>query len=402
MKESLKQWLLRSRGLERAWGTVRKKQYADEYRRRRDRYAAIAAERGLAYDEARVMEAIRARLAQRGYSVKPKKAGEIHTFAFIPSYGWHRHLLPDLRALGPLSAYDYRERGYDWNVFWSRTPAALETRRHMHAEALAAMRAVHKERPIDWVFVYASGVEVSPAMLRTITSELGVPVVSMCLDDKNSWESPPIDGARGGQVDVAREFDLSWTSARVATEWYLAEEGRPIYMPEGYDEAAYHPLQVQQDLGVSFLGAAYGFRTSVIEYLRREGVGVSTFGAGWPGSSWAKDPAEVFCRSAINLGMGGIGYSEELTNVKGRDFEIPGCGGGVYLTTFNADLAQHFEVGREILCYSGRDEMLELIRYYLAHPEEAAAIARRARERSVREHRWLHRYEKVCRILGIL
>src|ERR1051325_7785289 len=139
---------------------MRKKQYADAYRSRRDRYAAIAAERGLAYDEARVIDAIRARLAQRGYSAKRKQKGDIHTFAFIPSYGWHRHLLPDLRALGPLSAYDYRERGYDWNVFWTRTPSALESRRHMHAEALAAMRAVHKERPIDWVFVYASGIEV--------------------------------------------------------------------------------------------------------------------------------------------------------------------------------------------------------------------------------------------------
>ena len=100
--------------------------------------------------------------------------------------------------------------------------------------------------------------------------------------------------------------------------------------------------------------------------------------------------------------MGGIEYSEELTNLKGRDFEIPGTGGGVYLTSFNADLAQHFVIGEEILCYRGRDEMIELIRYYLAHRDEAAEIARRARERSLREHRWLHRYETMLRVLGIL
>ena len=72
--------------------------------------------------------------------------------------------------------------------------------------------------------------------------------------------------------------------------------------------------------------------------------------------------------------MGGIGYLEGITNVKARDFEIPGTGGGVYLTSFNPDLARNFTVGEEILCYSNRDEMLELIRYYLAHPEEARAI----------------------------
>ena len=107
-------------------------------------------------------------------------------------------------------------------------------------------------------------------------------------------------------------------------------------------------------------------------------------------------------RSVINLGMGGIEYSESLTNVKTRDFEIPATGGGVYLTSFNPDLAQHFVIGEEILCYRNRDEMIELIRYYLDRPAEAEAIARRGRERSLREHRWLHRYEAMLRIIGVL
>jgi spore maturation protein CgeB len=100
--------------------------------------------------------------------------------------------------------------------------------------------------------------------------------------------------------------------------------------------------------------------------------------------------------------MGGIEYSEALTNVKGRDFEIPGTGGGMYLTSFNPDLAQHFDIGNEIVCYRNRDEMVELIRYYLARRDEAEAIARRARERCLREHRWLHRYETMLRVLGVL
>ena len=35
-------------------------------------------------------------------------------------------------------------------------------------------------------------------------------------------------------------------------------------------------------------------------------------------------------------------------------------------------------------------------------PDEADAVARRARDRSLREHRWLHRYVKMLQILGIL
>jgi spore maturation protein CgeB len=91
-----------------------------------------------------------------------------------------------------------------------------------------------------------------------------------------------------------------------------------------------------------------------------------------------------------------------LTNVKGRDFEIPGCGGGVYLTSFNPDLAGHFVVGEEILCYRTNDEAVELIRWYGKRPEVAFEIARKARQRCLREHRWLHRYLKVCETLGVL
>ena len=83
-------------------------------------------------------------------------------------------------------------------------------------------------------------------------------------------------------------------------------------------------------------------------------------------------------RTRINLGMGGVGYSESLTNLKARDFEIPGTGGGLYLTSYNPDLARHFAIGSEIACYRTREEMVELIRYYLAHSEEASAIAARA------------------------
>jgi spore maturation protein CgeB len=74
----------------------------------------------------------------------------------------------------------------------------------------------------------------------------------------------------------------------------------------------------------------------------------------------------------------------------------------MYLTTFNPDLAQHFQIGAEIVCYHSREELVELVRHYLRHPDEARQIAARARERCLREHRWFHRYQHICRVLGIL
>src|SRR5437667_269656 len=146
----------------------------------------------------------------------------------------------------------------------------------------------------------------------------------MCLDDKQSWTGAWMGDHRAGQIDIAATFDLSWTSARVACEWYLVEGARPLYMPEGFDASAFHPAEVPQDIPVSFIGGAYGFRPDVVEFLRQRGIPVRTFGSGWGTRSvWGAEQVEVINRSVINLGMGGIGYSEDLTNVKTRDFEIP-------------------------------------------------------------------------------
>jgi hypothetical protein len=382
----------------RAWTLFRSRQVEAEYRRRRDSYARMADERGIVYREETVAASIRARLAARGYTPTVRSTGDVHTFTCVPLHSWHHHLLPDLRELGLVTTFDYESLGYR-PAQLARSERLLD---EMSARILPAIREAHARRPVDWVFFYGGGQDIAPLVVRRVTEELGVPVVNLSLDDKQGWAGASTRSWRTGAVDITKEFDLYATSARVACEWHLLEGGRPIYMPEGFDASEYAPRPVARELDVSFVGVAYGFRLAIVDYLRKHGVHVTTFGAGWPRSGWTKDIIDVFNRTRINLGMGGIEYSETLTNVKGRDFEIPGTGGGMYLTSFNPDLAQHFVAGEEIACYRNRDEMLELIRWYLRHPDEAEAIASRARERSLREHRWLHRYEKMLAILGIV
>ena len=402
MSSRLKRFLLNNLFIRRLWGFFRSRQLLREYAARREYYASLAQKKNIVYRESDSIAAIRARLTDRGYRPTSRKIGEIHTFAFIPDLGWHRELLMDLRSLGPVTVFDYVSLGFTWHEFGKADRAGLARRRAMNESVLASLKTAHEARPVDWVFVYATGIEISAGSIRLVAEELGIPTVNMCLDDKQSWTGPFMGDHYGGQVGIAPAFDLSWTSAGVACEWYLVEGGRPIYMPEGFNAAIYKPKQVVQDIPVSFIGGAYGYRPAVVNYLLRHGVPLQTFGSGWPHSGWVDDIVDIINRSVINLGMGGIGYLEGITNVKARDFEIPGTGGGVYLTSFNPDLAQNFTVGEEILCYSNRDEMLELIRYYLAHPEEARAITERGRRRCLREHRWLHRYQKVLEILGIL
>ncbi|NQU26535.1 MAG: glycosyltransferase [Candidatus Nealsonbacteria bacterium] len=385
------------------WRALCRERMHRDYRRRREYYAGLIRDRGLVCRESEVVGQIRQRMADRGYSPTVRKPGEIHTFTFVPRRSWHPTLFPDLYELGPVSEFDYAAHGYRVSQFRTCGARGVRRRQEMNDMVLPALRKAHAERPVDWMFVYARGEEIQADVLRTVVDELGIPVVNMCFDDKQSWAGPVFGGQRTGQIDIASAFDLSWTSSRMACDWYLAEGARPIYLPEGFDRNAYRPLPVDRDIPVSFIGAGYGCRPPIVRYLRRNKIPIRVYGSLW-NTRWVSfdEQVEIFNRSQINLGIGGILTSEELTNVKGRDFEVPATGGGLYLTTFNPDLAQHFDIGREIVCYRTRDEMVELIRHYLAHPEEAREIARRGRQRCLAEHRWLHRYARVCRILGIL
>lgn len=398
----LKKNILAIHFFRRLWAEYRRQQLHMEYISRRERFSALVAKEMVVYREDNVVSEIRKRIATRGYTPAPRKVGDIHTFTCIPQFSWHKHLMPDLQELGHVTLFDYVALGFSHDEFANTGNRGIERRREMTSLMLRAFREAHERHPVDWVLCYGGGQDISASVIREITEKFGLPTANMTFDDKHGWVGPNVGEHRTGAQDITAEFDLFVTSARVACEWHMIAGGRPIYMPEGVDISHYRPRSIPRNIAVSFLGAAYGFRPEVVSYLKKFKIPIQAFGEGWESSAWVNDSVEIFNRSHINLGMGGIGYSETLTNVKGRDFEIPAVGGGVYLTSFNSDLAQHFVVGEEILCYHSREEMVELIRYYLNRPYEAREIAERGRERCIREHRWIHRYKKMLKILGVL
>lgn len=396
--DGIKQWLRNSS----AWPAIcgfRAARFERNYRARRDAYYRQLELKGLVYDEAKAIEQARQRLDDRGYTPRPKPVGQVRTFCVIGRHAWHHDLIESLEQFGPTTNCDYTPFGLDTA---SRVEAAACRKKHA-AHLLSKLETEHAREPFDWLFVYGGGRNVHPETIRTIQQRFGLPTVNLCLDDKNAWTIGPVGDVDGGQKDIAGAYDLSWTSASVACDWYLAEGGRAVYLPEGTTPANYTRTTEQYDMPISFMGACYGARPVVIGHLERAGLPIQVFGRGWGarGRS-AESPVDLFSRSQINFGIGGIAFSEALTNVKGRDFDVPCTGGGVYLTTYNPDLVRSFDVGREILCYQNRDEAVELARHYLARPEACRRIADAARARCLAEHTWVHRYAAIGRMLGFV
>jgi hypothetical protein len=236
-------------------------------------------------------------------------------------------------------------------------------------------------------------------------AQLGVlrlPIVNLSLNDKECFVGKSKFGQVIGMRDICRHFDLCWTSTRDALEKYCVEGALPIYLPEGANPEVHRPYDLEKTIDVSFVGQRYGNRPAVIGALESAGIEVEAFGPGWPnGPLPTEEMVKMYSRSRVNLGFGGVAGHKDTYCLKGRDFEVP-MSGGLYLTERHEELNSVYEVGKEIVTYSGMDDLVSRTRWLLSHPEEADRIRIAGRERSLREHTWEMRFEKIFGLMGLI
>ncbi len=82
------------------------------------------------------------------------------------------------------------------------------------------------------------------------------------------------------------------------------------------------------------------------------------------------------------------------TAVNQRVFDVPACG-GFLLTDWREALEDLFEVGEEVAVYRDVEEIPHLVRYYLTHDDERERMARRGRERVLKEHTYTNRLKSL-------
>lgn len=370
----------------RAWRLERR--VAQEQRYYRNVASALAETRPL---EVRLSE----RLALRGLSIRSRSRDGLHILYATRPSNWEPHNIPpELEKLGTLTRFYYAERGFDDNA-----PDWLQERDRMNAELLEFVRATHVRIPVDIFLGYLSGWQISPEAVRAI-GELGIVTCAFHWDDKPSFRGSFSGGRWSGPAALASAYDLNLTSAPSSIHKYEAEGGIAMFWPEAGNPEHFRPLDLPFEYDVSFIGACYGDRPTFVRYLERHGVRVATFGPGWQaGSIPERSMVEVYARSRINLGFGGVGYSSSVMCLKGRDFEVP-MSGALYLTSDNPELSLVYEIGREILTYKNKRDCLEKICSYLSLPDRCAAIRHAARSRCLRDHTWSRRMQQVLEVTG--
>jgi len=242
-------------------------------------------------------------------------------------------------------------------------------------------------------------------------------------------------------------FGWSVTTARSAVPKYRAiGYNNVIHSQWACNQFQYQRADIRLQYDVTFVGQPHGERRRWIDALRLAGIDVQAWGSGWEsGRLTHQRMIEVFNASRINLNLSkasstgmepAAGFAHRLasriTNVvpsavkgtfkksnrssrlesgttglvrlsdqiKGRNFEVPGCG-GFMLTGRAEDLESYYEEGREVACFETISELIDKIRYYLSHEDERTDIAEAGYRRTLYEHTYVHRLTDIFRELRL-
>ncbi len=112
------------------------------------------------------------------------------------------------------------------------------------------------------------------------------------------------------------------------------------------------------------------------------------------GTTYARALRAARINLAITSGrVAGASQGDETTT---RTYEIPACG-GFMLHERNDEVLELFEEGKEIVCFSSIEELVETIIYYLAHAQERQAIATGGHARCVPAYSYDNRMAELLR-----
>ena len=204
-----------------------------------------------------------------------------------------------------------------------------------------------------------------------------------------------------GARAIASDVDLYLTSSKNSIKKYVVEGGRAIFSPEGANPKIFYPIELTSKYDVVFIGQIYGIREKLVEFLKKQGINIKVFGPNSGNIVPSFDEMNrIWNESKIVLGHGGIGYSNELRHLKGRDFEAI-MSGACYVTTRLPELEEIFKEDEEMTFYDTFDECATKIKLLLSDEDRIKNIKNNVLK--IREqHTWENRFSTVFKQLGII
>jgi spore maturation protein CgeB len=378
-------------------------------------------------------------------------------FAFNSNL-WRNNLLLPMLELG----HDVVEFDYDLrNTFRNVDPRVPEQRVFIEKnrpivsrEVLKQIKSAHAIEPIRLFFSYFYDACILPQAIDEIKG-MGIKTVNWYCN--GSYQLHLVS-------EISPHYDWCLVPEKSRLEDYRAMGANAIYCQEAANPSIYRPYDLSKKYEVTFVGQAYGDRPGYIRRLLDNQLEPRVFGYGWerycndwplnrrvakiarrllsreglkaaagrlvrPGANFKKRitsepvgeeirlPARIigpvlddlamiqmFSRSKINLGFSSCGETHAATTrilqIRLRDFEVP-MSGGFYMVEYMEELEEFYDIGKEIVCYSSADDLVDKIKYYLAHEDEREAIRAAGYKRCLRDHSWQKRFKTAFQQMGL-
>jgi len=216
----------------------------------------------------------------------------------------------------------------------------------------------------------------------------------------------------GRQYLLGSEYDAVFVKDRYMQDLFsrMIKSTTFHYLPEACNPRVHRPVELTSEdrqaygCDVMLAGTLYYYRQEILRQL-----------SGFDLKLWGLRPDWLLYRLAIpysgievvvdskaravagaRICLNTLHYGE-VDGLNCRAFEIAGCGGFQIITDVPV-LAEHFDIGREVVNFRSTAQLVELIRHYLDHPERAAQIARQGQLRAHREHTFEHRVNEIFKV----
>jgi spore maturation protein CgeB len=362
---------------------------------------------------------------------------------------WHHNLYEPLLELGHNVLLF--PSGQGWQAMWRHD---TNLRSLFSQNLLDVFRREHSRQPFDMFFAYLMDGMVEPGVIDEIR-KTGVPTCNFSCNNTHQFDL--VD-------EISLHFDYNLHSEKDAAQKFKSIGANAVWFPMAANPRYYHPYDVPRTIDVSFVGQCYARRPYFIGHLLENQINVQVFGPGWKPKQdklilrrpvrWARrtgllikailarsaqtrytisarvadldrrgqlqekypshlhppvsdeEMIRTYSQSKISLGFLEV-YDQHnpsalvKQHLHLREFEAP-MSGALYLTGWCEELEDFYEPDVEILIYRNEHEMLDKVRHYLAHPEDAERVRQAGHQRAIREHTYHRRFELLFQQIGLV
>jgi spore maturation protein CgeB len=326
-------------------------------------------------------------------------------------------------------------------------PRSKKLKEYFSQILLETFNTQHSHKPFDLFYSYFVDDDIEPAVIDQIR-KAGVLTVNFSCNNTHQFYLTE---------KIASHFDYNLHSEKTAGVKFKAIGANAIWFQMAANPKFYRPIEVEKTMDVMFIGAEYARRLYYIWNLLENRVNVHVYGPGWSASGRTKALGTIkkelarirnIAKAAVSLSAENrarltarIAHSDALKQMQTkynnnlhlpmsdnemvlkynqskialgflevylnhdysktpaqhlhlREFEAPMCG-VLYCTNFSDELAEFYEPDREVVIFRSEYELVDKVKYYLAHPNEADKIRKAGYQRAIKCHTYHRRFEEL-------